>query len=468
MNLKEFVKQVQNKEIDIVEHTQKVLQECKKINKEYNYFNTISEDLALEQAKAIKKNPKGKLAGVAISIKDAICVKDIESTAGSKILKGYKPYFHATAVEKAIKEGAIVIGKTSQDEFGFGSFSTNTGIDFKTPLNPFDKTRVTGGSSGGAAGITQKITFPHIAFGESTGGSIVAPASFCGVFGLCPTYGRISRYGLIDYGNSLDKIGPISKDPYDSALLLETISGLDEKDSTSLDEKVPSYTKEMYKEIKNLKIGVIKESLNDIDEKVSKKTWEFIKKLESLGCKYKEVSLPTTMKYGIQTYYLISTSEASTNLAKYSGLRYGISEDLKGDFNEYFTNVRSNNFGKEAKRRIMLGTFARMSGFRDAFYMKAAKVRTLIIQEYKKEFKNFDVLLSPTMPILPPKFNETQKLTPLQNYMMDILTVGPNVAGLPHMNIPIGFEKELPVGATIISDHLEETKLLQIAKEFYK
>src|SRR3989344_6694906 len=289
MNLKEFVKQVQNKEIDIVEHTQKVLQECKKINKEYNYFNTISEDLALEQAKAIKKNPKGKLAGVAISIKDAICVKDIESTAGS----------------------------------------------------------------------------------------IVAPASFCGVFGLCPTYGRISRYGLIDYGNSLDKIGPISKDPYDSALLLETISGLDEKDSTSLDEKVPSYTKEMYKEIKNLKIGVIKESLNDIDEKVSKKTWEFIKKLESLGCKYKEVSLPTTMKYGIQTYYLISTSEASTNLAKYSGLRYGISEDLKGDFNEYFTNVRSNNFGKEAKRRIMLGTFARMSGFRDAFYMKAAKVRTL-------------------------------------------------------------------------------------------
>src|SRR3989344_5473353 len=201
MNLKEFVKQVQNKEIDIVEHTQKVLQECKKINKEYNYFNTISEDLALEQAKAIKKNPKGKLAGVAISIKDAICVKDIESTAGSKILKGYKPYFHATAVEKAINEGAIVIGKTSQDEFGFGSFSTNTGIGFKIPKNPIDKNRATGGSSGGAAGFSRLTKNPHVAIAESTGGSIASPSSFCGVSGLTPTYGLVSRYGLIDYAN---------------------------------------------------------------------------------------------------------------------------------------------------------------------------------------------------------------------------------------------------------------------------
>src|SRR3989344_5467845 len=198
----DFIKKIKNKEIDVVEHTHKVIEECKKINKEYYYLNIISEELAIKQAEAVKKNPKGRLSGLPISIKDSICVKDVESTAGSKILKGYKPLFNATAVQKAINEGAIIIGKTSQDEFGFGGFATNAGIGFKIPLNPFDKERCTGGSSGGSAGLTQKASFPHVSFGESTGGSIVNPASFCGVFGLCPTYGRISRYGLIDYGNS--------------------------------------------------------------------------------------------------------------------------------------------------------------------------------------------------------------------------------------------------------------------------
>ena len=242
MKVQEFIKEVQNKEIDIVEHTHKVIEECKKINKEYHYLNTISEESALKQAQELKKSPKGKLAGLPISIKDSICVKDIESTAGSRILKGFKPLFHATAVEKALNEGAIVIGKTSQDEFGFGGFATNVGLGFEIPLNPFDKKRATGGSSGGAAGLTQKVSFPHIAFGESTGGSIVNPSSFCGVFGLCPTYGRVSRYGLIDYGNSLDKIGPIGKGIADCALMLEVISGYDEKDSTSLKREVDSYT----------------------------------------------------------------------------------------------------------------------------------------------------------------------------------------------------------------------------------
>lgn len=469
MKVHEFIKKVQNKEIDVVEHTHKVLEECKKINKEYHYLNTISEELALKQAQTIKKNPKGRLAGLPISIKDSICVKDIESTAGSKILKGYFPLFNATSVGKAIKEGAVVIGKTSQDEFGFGGFATNVGLGFEIPLNPFDKKRATGGSSGGAAGLTQKASFPHIAFGESTGGSIVNPASFCGVFGLCPTYGRVSRYGLIDYGNSLDKVGPIGKNIYDCALMLEVISGNDEKDSTSLKEPVDSYTKYLNKEVKELKVGVIKEAFGEgVDEKVSKHVWNGIKKLESKGCTYKEVSLPTTIKYGIPTYYLLATSEASTNLAKYCGMRYGAAEELKGNFDEYFTNVRSKNFGREAKRRIMLGTFARMSGFRDAYYIKAAKVRTLIIEEYKKAFKNFDVLITPTVPILPTKFEDINKLTLLQNYMIDIMTVGPNLAGLPHLNVPAEFEKELPVGIMFTADHLKEGTLIQIGKEFNK
>src|SRR3989338_5365797 len=263
MKVQDFIKKVQNKEIDIIEHINKVIEECKKINKEYHYLNNISEELALRQAEGIKKNPKGKLAGLPISIKDSICVKDVESTAGSKILKGYKPYFHATAVERAIKEGAIVIGKTAQDEFGFGGFSTNVGIDFDIPLNPFDKKRATGGSSGGAGGLTQKSSFAHIALGECTGGSIESPASFCGVFGLVPTYGRVSRYGLIYYANSLYKVCPLSKNVYDCALMLDVISGHDEKDSTSLQNSVDNYQSYLSKDIKNLKIGIIKEAFGE-------------------------------------------------------------------------------------------------------------------------------------------------------------------------------------------------------------
>jgi len=465
MNLLEFTKKIKNQEIDIVENTHKVLEEIKGINKEYNYFNIISEELALEQA----KNPRGKLAGLPVSIKDCICVKGIESRAGSKILNEYKPLFNATAVEKLIKEGAIIIGKTSQDEFGFGGFSINVGLGFKIPKNPFDKERVCGGSSGGSAGITQKASFSHISLGESTGGSIVNPASFCGVFGLCPTYGRVSRYGLLDYANSLDKIGPLTKSLEDLALILEIISGYDKNESTTLDKPVENYSSYIKKDVKGMKIALIKESMKEgVDKAVKDNVWKAIKKLEESGVKYEEIPLPLTMKYGIPTYYLIATSEASTNLAKYSGMRYGVHEKLEGSFNEYFSKIRSANFGKEAKRRIMLGTFARMAGYRDAYYIKAMKVRTKIIQEYKKAFKRFDVLISPTMPIVAPRIKEIEKLTPLQNYMMDIMTVGPNLAGLPHLNVPIGFDKKLPIGMMVIGDHLKEGKLLQVGKEFEK
>ena len=456
--MQDFVSKVKNNEIDIVEHTHKVIEECKKINRDYNYFNVISDTLALEQAKNIIKNLKNKkLLGVFVSVKDNICVKGVESTAGSKILKGYKPLFNATAVQNAIDQGAIIIGKTAQDEFGFGTFSVNVGVDFKVPKNPFDKNRSTGGSSGGAAGITQKLS-NHIALGESTGGSTAAPASFCGVFGLTPTYGLVSRYGLIDYANSLDKISTLGKTMEDASLLLDSISGYDEKDSTSLDVK-----NNPNKPVK--RIGIIKEAFGKgVDKEIEKNVYNGISKLKENGIKTEEVSLKLPMKYGIEAYYLIAVAETSTNLSKLCGMRYGMHEKLEGNFNEYFTKVRSSNFGQEAKRRIILGTFARMVGYRDAFYMKAMKVRTLIIEEYKKLFKKYDALVSPTLPILPPKFSEIEKLSPLQNYMADIMTVSPNLAGLPHLSVPVGFSDKLPVGMLLTADHLQENKLVEIGK----
>ncbi|MBL7054941.1 Asp-tRNA(Asn)/Glu-tRNA(Gln) amidotransferase subunit GatA [Candidatus Woesearchaeota archaeon] len=473
MNTKEFIKKVKNKEIDIVEHTEEVIEKARNINKRYHLFNIISDDSAIEQAKTLKKeikknNIKNKsLLGVPISVKDCVCVNGVESRAGSKILNGYKPVFDATVIKKIKEQGGIIIGKTAQDEFGFGTFSVNVGVDFKIPLNPLDKERSCGGSSGGAAGISQIADFPHIAIGESTGGSIVAPASFCGVFGLCPTYGRVSRYGLIDYANSMDKIGTLGKTIEDNALLLKSISGHDDNDSTSINSESDEYSSYLKKGIKNIKIGIINESFGEgVEKEVTEKVMGGINKLEENGAKTEKVSLPLTSKYGVQAYYLIAVSETSTNLAKLCGMRYGRHEELTGNFNEYFTKVRSKNFGEEAKRRIILGTFTRMAGYRDAYYMKAMKVRTKIIEEYKKAFKKFDLLVSPTMPFIAPKFSEIEKLSPLQNYMADIMTVGPNLAGLPHLNVPVGLSKKMPVGMLLIGNHLEEGKLMQVGNIF--
>ena len=298
MSTKEFIEKVKNHEIDIVEHTYKLIEECKEINREYNYLNAISEELALNQAREIKiqlkqknKSIKGKkLLGVAISVKDAICVKDVESTAGSKILQNYKPLFDAFVIQKVKEEGGIIIGKTSQDEFGFGGFSVNVGIGFKVPLNPFDMERSCGGSSGGAAGLSQKLG-SHIALGESTGGSIVETASFCGVYGLCPTYGRVSRYGLIDFSNSLDKIGPIGKNIEDVTLLMNVISGYDKNDSTSLNAKNEDYESYLKKSVKGMKIGIIKEAFGSgVEREVEKNVYNGIQELEEEGAKTEEIS----------------------------------------------------------------------------------------------------------------------------------------------------------------------------------
>lgn len=359
-------------------------------------------------------------------------------------------------------EGAIIIGKTSQDEFGFGTFGRNVGVGFPLPRNPYDLERSCGGSSSGSGGFTALTKNTHVSIAESTGGSIACPSSFCGVASITPTYGRVSRYGLLDYASSLDKIGSMGKTVSDSALLLDIISGHDEKDSTS----IKNQNTILQKEGKNRKfrIGIPKDFLGSADEPVKKAFWEMIKKAESHGFDYEEISLPLNSKYGIAAYYLIAMSEASTNLAKYCGIRYGASEPLQGSFDGYFSNVRSKNFGTEAKRRIILGTFARMSGFRDAYYLKAMKARTMLINEYKKIFSNYDFIAHPTMPILAPKFDEIAKLTPIQDYTMDLCTVPANLAGMPHLSLNISFVKNLPCGLMLTANHLEEAKLVNAAE----
>ena len=462
MNSIEYIKKAKNGEIDIVENTKKTLEEIKKIDQEYNYFINIDEKYSLNQAEKISKSKKkGKLHGLPISIKDCVCVKDLESKAGSKILEGYKPVYDATVIQKIKDEGGIIIGKTQQDVFGFGSFNTNVGKGYKIPKNPFDKERTTGGSSGGGSGITKKIEMPHIAVTESTGGSIAAPASYCGVIGLCPTYGRVSRYGLMTYSNSMDKIGVTSKDIEEIALMTSVISGYDRKDSTSKKIEIPDYTKKKYDK---LKLVLVKESINEgVEEGVSKNLINLIDKI-----KYDYVSMPLNFKYSIQVYYLCTMSEVSTNLSMLCGMRYGMHEKLEGNFNEYFSKVRSNNFVKEAKRRIIIGTFARMSGFRDAYYLKALKVRTKIIEEYKKIFKKYDLIITPSMPNIAPKFSDINKMTPLENYMTDIMTAGPNLAGFPHISIPSGFSKDMPTGLLAVANHFQEHKLIDFARSLKK
>ena len=423
------------------------------------------------------KYGKGALDNREISIKDCICVEGVESRAGSLALEGYKPLFDATVVRKLKEAGGLIVGKTTQDEFGFGSFNVNVGIGFDVPKNPLDSSRVCGGSSGGAAAIVaqRKIEgIKHIAIAESTGGSIVNPAAYCGVIGLCPTYGLISRYGLIDYANSLDKIGVIAENVEDAAVTLSVISGFDEQDNTSVDRKKENYENYLEKAGKEkLKIAVIRDQANLCDKDVQKALNELVSKLKKKHS-VDEVELPLNNEHALGVYYIIAMAEASTNLAKYSGMRYGYSEALKDgeNYDEYFSRVRSKIFGKEAKRRIIIGTFTRMAGYRDAYYAKALKVRTKIIREWKKHFEKYDLLLCPTMPDVAPRFDEINKLTPAQNYAMDILTVGPNLAGLPHISVPFDSKTvdeenkiRMPIGMMFVADHFNEKYLIQIGKE---
>ncbi|MCX6799404.1 MAG: amidase family protein [Candidatus Diapherotrites archaeon] len=464
LSIKEFVSEVKKGNISVLEHTEQVLQQAEESNREHHHFNIIAKKEALKQAEEAEAlirtgRHKGKLLGLPVSVKDCICVKGIESRAGSKILSGYMPLFDATVIGKARAEGAIIIGKTAQDEFGFGTFSANVGVGFERPRNPLDPSRSCGGSSGGSAGFTALSSFAHASIAESTGGSIACPASFCGVVGLTPTYGRVSRYGLIDYANSLDKIGSIGKSVEDAALLLEVISGHDANDSTSLPEEALPLSSLRWES--KFRVGVLRDFFEGCDDAVQKQCMRALDELEKHGAIVEEIELPLNAKYGIAAYYLISTAESSTNLARYCGMRYGLHERLEGNFNEYFSKVRSCGFGEEAKRRILLGTFARMAGFRDAYYLRAMKARTKLIGEFKRAFERFDLLANPTMPIAAPTFEEIGKLSPMQQYAMDLCTVPANLAGLPHASVPVGSGGKMPVGLMLTADHLQEEKLVK-------
>jgi aspartyl-tRNA(Asn)/glutamyl-tRNA(Gln) amidotransferase subunit A len=452
-SVRKYIESVKNGDVKVADFIDEVMEKCGKIQSKYQPFITIVKEPE-------SKKSKGKLAGLPISVKDSICTNGIQTTAGSRILEGYIPPFDATCVTNTKKEGGVIIGKTALDEFGFGTFSTNCA--YGIPKNPADPERACGGSSGGAGCITAAADFPHIAIAQSTGGSITAPAAFTGTVGLTPTYGRVSRYGLIDYANSMDKIGVISREVYDSALMLSVMSGYDPLDSTSSEEKSEDFTSHVGKDIKGMKLGIPKEYVSDTtDRKVIAGFMKGVEKLESMGAQVTETSLPLT-KYAVSSYYLIAIAEASTNLAKYCGLRYGLQDKIVGDFETYFSKIRTQGFGNEAKRRVLLGTYARMAGYRDAYYLKALKVRAKIIKEFKGEFKKFDALVAPSMPILPPKFTEIAKLTPIQIYNMDILTIASNMAGIPSLSVPVGKSDGLPMGLQIMGDHFSEGKLIRI------
>lgn len=468
--LQSYLADVQSGAISVEEHFHKITQDVQKAKKDLYHFNAVNES-ALAQAKALdvsikKGTAKGKLLGLPISVKDGLVVKDLESTASSRILKDYIPPFNATAVERCLNHGGIVVGKTTQDEFAFGTFATTEGFGH-IPKNPLDPARSCGGSSGGCGGFTQFTQHAHASIGESTGGSIAAPASFCGVVGLTPTYGRISRYGIMDYGSSLDKIGPLTRTVYDAALMLEVMAGFDEKDGTSASNAVPSYTNSLSNAPKKFTVGIVKEFFGSgIDEGVSKAVWKVLDAWKAQGATIQEISLSQNAKYALASYYVIATSEASTNLAKYCGLRYGQGLPLTRSFDDYFSQVRSEFLGPEVKRRIMLGTFARMAGYRDAYYIRSQQVRTLLIREIQQALKQVDVLACPTMPIVAPLFDDISKLSPAQSWAMDLCTVPANLGGFPHLTIPCGMHDNMPVGLMLMNNHFQEEALLQLGHHF--
>ena len=409
----------------------------------------------------------GVLKGLPVSVKDNVCVKGMPATAGSRILESYRPEFTATVVRRLQENGGNVFAKTNMDEFGFGTFSTNSA--YEVPRNPHDTDRVTGGSSGGAAALTAALDSPHVAIGQSTGGSISNPAAFCGAVGLTPTYGRVSRYGLIDYANSLDKLGPIADTVEDAAMVLDMISGKDERDFTTVERDYESLS-EVEGDVSGMRIGVPSQYMEfeGMDRKVRKKVWRSIKMLEDMGAEVEEVDMPRISKdYVMPSYYITAISEASTNLARFCGMRYGLEgEPERKGFNQYFSEIRSQGFGKEAKRRVLLGHFARQAGYREAYYLKALKVRRMIIEEYKKAFREYDVLASPTMPMIAPRFDEAEELEPVEVYAMDTLTAGPNLAGLPQLSVPCGKVKGMPVGMHLLGGHFHERDIVAAGKAF--
>jgi aspartyl-tRNA(Asn)/glutamyl-tRNA(Gln) amidotransferase subunit A len=404
--------------------------------------------------------PTGALSGAPIAVKDNICTKGLRTTCGSKLLENYIPPYDATVVKRLKEAGAIIIGKTNMDEFAMGSSTENSA--FFPSKNPWDKSRVPGGSSGGSA-VAVSAREAAAALGSDTGGSVRCPASFCGIVGLKPTYGLVSRFGLVAFANSLEQIGPMTRDVRDCALMMNVIAGYDEMDGTSVNRPREDYLSYLERDIKGLRIGVPREFFGEgTEEGVAREVWRSIHILESLGGKYSETNLPT-LKYALPTYYLIAMSEASSNLARYDGIRYGVrAEDEGMDWSTSYSRTRS-LFGMEVKRRVILGTFALSAGYYEGYYLKALKVRTLIRKDFERLFKEFDVIVGPTVPTTAFRLGE-KVADPLAMYMTDIDTVTINLAGIPAISVPCGFSDGMPVGLQIMAPPFMEGRLLTVAK----
>ncbi len=434
-----------------------IRQRIKSTNKKINGYVLINS----EPVRPTSIN--GKLSGVPIAVKDNICVEGEKTTCASKILQGFIPPYDATVIKKLRQAGAILLGKTNMDEFAFGS-SCETSA-YGPTFNPWNLKHVPGGSSGGSAAVVSAGQ-AAMALGSDTGGSIRQPAAFCGVVGLKPTYGRVSRYGLIAFASSLDQIGPITKDVRDAALLLNVIAGHDEKDSTSADIEVPDYTKSLVKDVKGLRIGIPRECFKKgVDREVEQNFRQAIKLFEGLGAEAEEISLPY-LDYAISCYYIIGPAEASSNLARFDGVQYGLSAEAPDDLNEMYEQTREIGFGSEAKRRIILGTYVLSSGYYDAYYLKALKVRTLIKEDFERIFKKYDCIITPTSPTAAFKIGEKIN-DPLSMYLSDVFTASINLAGIPAISIPCGFtKKKLPLGLQIIAKAFSEQTLFRTAYTF--
>lgn len=459
---------IKNKEISAVELTKAQLDRIEKVDQKVESYITVCHDEALKKAEEIqKKIDSGEinspLAGIPMAIKDNICTKGVTTTCASRMLYNFVPPYNATVVEKLNSQGAVLVGKVNLDEFAMGGSTENS--YFKKTKNPWDLERVPGGSSGGSAAAVAagEAVF---ALGSDTGGSIRQPASFCGVVGMKPTYGRVSRFGLVAFASSLDQIGPLTKDVTDCALVLNAITGHDPMDSTSADIEFPDYTKSLINDVKGMKIGIPEEYIGEgLNPEVKNAVMNAVKVFEQLGAQCETFSLPVT-EYAIPAYYLISSAEASSNLARYDGIKYGFRAEKYTDLLDLYKQTRSEGFGTEVKRRIMLGTYALSSGYYDAYYKKAQQVRTLIKNGFDKAFEKYDVIIGPTAPTTAYKIGEKVN-NPLEMYLGDIYTVSVNIAGLPGMVIPCGMDsKGLPVGLQLIAKAFDEATLLRAAYTF--
>jgi aspartyl-tRNA(Asn)/glutamyl-tRNA(Gln) amidotransferase subunit A len=457
---------LKNKKLSSVQLTEAVFARIDQVEDKVQAFVHLTREKALQQAKTadarIAAGDEAPLLGIPIALKDLICTQGSRTTCSSKILDQFVSPYNATVTERLNQAGAVVVGKTNMDEFAMGSSNENS--HHHPTMNPWDLSRVPGGSSGGSSAAVAAHECVA-ALGSDTGGSIRQPASFCGVTGLKPTYGRVSRFGLVAFASSLDQIGPLTKTVADSAIMMNVIGGKDPRDSTSADVPLPDFTKALQKDVKGMKLGIAKEYFTGgINPAVEKAVQEAIRTLESLGMKTVEVSLPH-LDYAIATYYIIACAEASTNLSRYDGVKYGYRTEKSDNLVNMYENTREEGFGEEVKRRIILGTFVLSSGYYDAYYLKGQKVRTLIKQDFENALGQCDVIASPVTPY--PAFKLGEKLDdPLQMYLADIYTISANLAGIPAMSIPCGFAEGLPVGLQLMSRHFDEESLITVGHKF--